>query len=195
MRNRLYRSRRDRVIGGVAGGVADSLDIDPSIVRVVWVILAFMTGGIAALVYLVMLIVVPEEPGDDFDWAAVPPAPGDPSYPASTDVYAAGDEPGRPILREETGAAFAPPPAGHPPQSRPTERWEPRAGRTARRDTEGRGGGALVFGAILILVGGYFLLRQYIPAINLDLVWPVVVIILGALLILASLRSRDRSGG
>ncbi len=45
MTDRLYRSRTDRVIGGVAGGVAEALDVDPSIVRVVWVILALVTGG------------------------------------------------------------------------------------------------------------------------------------------------------
>jgi phage shock protein PspC (stress-responsive transcriptional regulator) len=60
--DRLYRSRTDRVIGGVAAGVARSLNVDPTLVRIVWAVLVIPTGGIAALVYLVMLIVVPEEP-------------------------------------------------------------------------------------------------------------------------------------
>jgi phage shock protein C len=192
MRNRLYRSRSDRVISGVAGGVADALDIDPSIVRVVWVILAFMTGGIALLVYLVMLIVVPEEPGDDFDWGVVPPGPPSTRDAGSGVPEADTDELGRPILREETGAAFTPPPQAYPPESRAAERWESRRARRAARESQGPGGGALVFGLILILVGGYFLLRQYIPALDMDLIWPIVVIGLGVLLLLASLRSRDR---
>jgi phage shock protein C len=193
MRNRLYRSRSDRVISGVAGGVADALDIDPSIVRVVWVILAFMTGGIALLVYLVMLIVVPEEPGDDFDWGVVPPGPPSTRDAGSGAPEADTDELGRPILREETGAAFTPPPAAAwPPESRSAERRESRRARRAARESQGPGGGALVFGLILILVGGYFLLRQYIPALDMDLIWPIVVIGLGVLLLLASLRSRDR---
>jgi phage shock protein C len=199
MRERLYRSRRDRVIGGVAGGVADALDIDPSIVRVIWVILAFMTGGIAAFIYLVMLIVVPEEPGDDFDWTVVPPAspPGTSmgAGPRGLEETSGFDEPGRPILREETGAAFAPPPPAYPPESRPEERREARRARRAQRGADGPGGGALVFGLILILVGGYFLLRQFVPALDLGLIWPVVVIVLGLVLILGSLRSRDRGAG
>ena len=63
MNEHLYRSRDDRMISGVAGGLAESWDADPSIVRIVWVILAFLTGGIAILVYIVMAIVVPEDSG------------------------------------------------------------------------------------------------------------------------------------
>jgi phage shock protein C len=60
---RLYRSRDDRMLAGVAGGLATILDADPSIVRVAWVLLTILTGGIALVVYIVMAIVVPEGPG------------------------------------------------------------------------------------------------------------------------------------
>ena len=63
MADRLYRSRDDRLLAGVAGGLAANLDADPSIVRVAWVLLTFLTGGIALVVYIVMAIVVPEGPG------------------------------------------------------------------------------------------------------------------------------------
>ncbi len=62
MNRRLYRSRRDSILGGVAGGVADYFDMDPSIVRVVWAVLALVTGGIFLVLYIVMWIVVPEGP-------------------------------------------------------------------------------------------------------------------------------------
>ena len=62
MNRRLYRSRRDSMLGGVAGGVADYFDMDPSIVRVVWAVLALVTGGIFLVLYIVMWIVVPEGP-------------------------------------------------------------------------------------------------------------------------------------
>ncbi len=64
MNERLYRSRDDRVIAGVAGGIADELDLDPSLVRVAWVVLTIATGGLLAIVYVVMMFVVPEEPDD-----------------------------------------------------------------------------------------------------------------------------------
>lgn len=60
--DRLYRSRDDRMLAGVAGGLAEMLDIDPSLVRIVWAVLVVLTGGLALLVYLVMAIVVPEQP-------------------------------------------------------------------------------------------------------------------------------------
>ena len=62
MNRRLYRSRRDAILGGVAAGVADYFDMDPSIVRVVWAVLALVTGGIFLVLYIVMWIVVPEGP-------------------------------------------------------------------------------------------------------------------------------------
>ncbi len=58
---RLYRSRKDRMIGGVCGGLAAYLDIDPTVIRLLFVLLAF-AGGPGLLAYLVMLILVPEEP-------------------------------------------------------------------------------------------------------------------------------------
>ena len=47
------------MIAGVAGGVAEHLDADPSLIRIVWAVLIFLTGGLALLVYIVMAIVVP----------------------------------------------------------------------------------------------------------------------------------------
>ncbi len=62
--DRLYRSRDDRMLAGVAGGLAELWGADPSLVRIIWALLVFFTGGIALLVYIVMAIVVPEgEPG------------------------------------------------------------------------------------------------------------------------------------
>lgn len=60
-RKRLYRSRKQRSLAGVCGGIAEYLDVDPSLVRIAWVILS-MAGGPAVLLYIVMAAVVPEEP-------------------------------------------------------------------------------------------------------------------------------------
>ena len=59
MEKRLYRSRENAVIGGVCGGIAEYLDVDPTIVRLIWAFSAFY-GGIGILAYLVCLIVIPE---------------------------------------------------------------------------------------------------------------------------------------
>lgn len=58
--NRLYRSRKDRVIWGVAGGLAEYLGIDPVLVRIAFVLLAF-AYGVTIVAYIIMAIAVPNE--------------------------------------------------------------------------------------------------------------------------------------
>jgi phage shock protein C len=58
---RLYRSRRDRKIAGVCGGLADFFGIDPTWVRLLF-ILFFFLGGSALLIYIIMWVIVPLEP-------------------------------------------------------------------------------------------------------------------------------------
>ncbi|NOX64363.1 MAG: PspC domain-containing protein, partial [Chlorobi bacterium] len=60
MRERLYRSRTNRIFGGVAAGLGDYLNIDPIIVRVLFVGSIFLSG-IGILLYIILWIVVPEE--------------------------------------------------------------------------------------------------------------------------------------
>ena len=55
---RLVRSRSDRVIAGVAGGLAHHFDVDPTLVRVLWV-LAVVVGGFGILAYIILWIVLP----------------------------------------------------------------------------------------------------------------------------------------
>lgn len=59
-RDRLTRSTDDKMIAGVAGGLAAYFGIDPTIVRVIWVSLALF-GGTGVLVYVIMAVVVPRD--------------------------------------------------------------------------------------------------------------------------------------
>jgi phage shock protein C len=68
MDTRLMRSRSDRMIGGVAGGIARYFNIDPVIVRLVFA-LSIFAGGVSPLIYLVLWLVMPEET------APIPTAP------------------------------------------------------------------------------------------------------------------------
>ncbi len=61
MAKKLYRSRTDRRIWGVAGGLAKYFDIDPTIVRVIFVASIFV-GTLGIWVYLIMALIVPLEP-------------------------------------------------------------------------------------------------------------------------------------
>jgi len=57
---RLYQSGTERMIGGVCGGLAEFFNIDPTIVRLIFVIL-LLTGSAGFWIYLILLVVVPEE--------------------------------------------------------------------------------------------------------------------------------------
>ncbi|OLE26661.1 MAG: hypothetical protein AUG44_12345 [Actinobacteria bacterium 13_1_20CM_3_71_11] len=57
----LRRSRTDKVVAGVCGGFARYLGLDPVVVRVLYVIATFLTGGALLLGYLVIWLVMPEE--------------------------------------------------------------------------------------------------------------------------------------
>lgn len=59
---RLYRSTQDRMFAGVCGGIADYLDVDPTLVRLVFVALAFFGGGAGIFIYIVLMLIVPEQP-------------------------------------------------------------------------------------------------------------------------------------
>lgn len=58
---KLYRSRDNRMISGVAGGLAEYLNMDATLVRVAIVVLTIITG-FPLLIYIAMIFVVPEEP-------------------------------------------------------------------------------------------------------------------------------------
>ena len=58
---RLYRSRKNRQIAGVCGGIADYLAIDPTLVRLFWALFA-LAGGPGLVLYIVLAAIMPEEP-------------------------------------------------------------------------------------------------------------------------------------
>ncbi len=58
---RLYRSRKNRVIAGVCGGVAEYLNVDPVLVRLIAVLFLFVGGG-SLIAYIVCIFVIPEQP-------------------------------------------------------------------------------------------------------------------------------------
>ena len=61
MTKELYRSKKNRKIAGVCGGIAEYLDIDPIIIRLITLILVLSAGG-GLIAYIIAWIVVPEEP-------------------------------------------------------------------------------------------------------------------------------------
>jgi phage shock protein PspC (stress-responsive transcriptional regulator) len=59
-RKKLYRSRKNRIIAGVCGGIGEYFGIDPTIIRLLWVLVTFF-GGWGILAYIVFWIIIPEK--------------------------------------------------------------------------------------------------------------------------------------
>jgi phage shock protein C len=83
---RLHRSVSNRVLAGVAGGLAEDVSLDANLVRLIFVVAAVVTSGLAILAYLLLVVVLPE--GDPTSSSAPPeptasgPASGGPVPPA-----------------------------------------------------------------------------------------------------------------
>lgn len=66
MEKKLYRSSKDKKIAGVCGGLAEYLNIDPTIVRVIWALLT-LCAGTGLLAYIACALIIPERPDNIID--------------------------------------------------------------------------------------------------------------------------------
>jgi len=77
MDKRLYRSRNDRVIAGVCAGLGHYFNLDPVLIRVLAVIVGFMSFGTLVLLYLVLALIMPLEPEQSLTTSEERSATGD----------------------------------------------------------------------------------------------------------------------
>jgi len=158
MKDRLFRSRKERVIGGVCGGIAEYFGIDPIIIRVIAVIL-FVAKGVGILAYLIMWVAIPEEPLEHY-YARFKQAPGNPNPEGGTN---------------QTGE-----------NQGPQHEFAPAPDYSAYMPKKNNGG--LIFGIGLIGLGVLFLLWTIIPAFDFELFFPIMLVGLGAFTIFNSLK-------
>lgn len=110
---KLYRSRSDRVIGGVCGGIGRHYDMDPVLLRILVVVATVFTGGVFLLAYLLAWIFIPDEPA--YWTPAMQPAP----VPPQATAYAAGGtgsyvDPATGQVYGSTAYRYIPPPRTEP---------------------------------------------------------------------------------
>lgn len=134
---RLYRSEDNRVLAGVCAGLADYFQVDPVLVRLIFVALGFI-NGLGLLIYFIMWLVVPDQAHHDLD--------GEEMVRANASEIGAR-------LREVGG------------------------------QMRGAPQGKLLGGVILIVLGVIFMLRNIFPHIGGEIVWPLVLIIVGGFLL------------
>lgn len=187
---RLFRSRQDYIIAGVAGGVAQYFGMDPTLVRLVWVV-ACLAGGAGLFLYLTAWVIVPPEPG-----------PADNQWFDRVEAV-------RQLLVTQAKVMEARlkrviPGAEKSPEAKPHDDFEPEADGEAQLSTAGsepkepaltgsqtrsqqRTGGLT-----LVIVGAILLLRSQLPFFDLSQVWPTLLVGAGSLLIINGLRRRKQ---
>jgi len=153
MEKRLHRSQSDRMIWGVCGGLAKYLDVDPSVIRVITVLLVF-ASGIGLLAYIIMTIMVPLEGSK----------PAQITETMRDNVGEMRETAGK--LGEDVRSAF-----GAEPKAEDRDRIRQR-----RRNFVG---GALIVMGILFLIANFGVMWWFRWAIF----WPIFLIIIGLLVI------------
>ena len=177
---RLYRHPTDRVIGGVAAGLAAWMHVDPSLVRIAWVFLAIFSGGILVLVYFAMLLVVPIAPPG---WTPSTPSAGGSGWGApgpggGTSGWQAAAPGGAPGAQGPGPATDGPPAPG----------WQGPAAEPPRVDS---GNVGIVAGIVLVGLGIWFLIDQVVH-IDWALLWPLFLVIAGVGIIATAMGRRGR---
>ena len=166
MEKRLYRSRSDRMIGGVCGGLAKYFNIDPTIVRVI-AVLSIFVNGLGILGYIILAIVVPLEKSEST-------TPEQTIKENVQEIKQTAEKFGADVR-----AAFG-------------EKGRNPGQRRARLRTETAPGfsGRIILGIFLILIGIVFLLST-LGALNVfwwfrwGYLWPLVLVAIGLLIIFA----------
>lgn len=64
MEKKLYRSRKNRLLAGICGGLGDYFGVDPTVVRLIMVVAAIFSFGAGLLFYLIAWLIVPEAPAE-----------------------------------------------------------------------------------------------------------------------------------
>jgi phage shock protein PspC (stress-responsive transcriptional regulator) len=179
---RLYRSR-DRQLAGVAGGMAEYLEIDPTVVRILWIIVGIASGGLALIAYIILALVIPPAP-----WAAAP-GPGGWSTPGAPAGWSGAPSETPSSAPSGTAGWSAPPSApGWNPQWSPA----PQPAAPRRADTRGLGAAAII-GVVLIVFGAVALADAALPGWAFGaILGPAVILALGAALLVSSVRRRDQ---
>jgi len=144
-KKRLYRSRGDKVLGGVCGGIAEYFNVDPILIRLFF-ILMFFAEGAGLLAYIIAWIIIPLQPSIEAESGA------------------AGEGESEAEFSEADEEEFS-----------------------AEEDRSSRGRGRVrqrYLGIFFVILGAFFLLDIWFPAIYFRPFWPLIFVIIGVFLLI-----------
>ena len=151
MDKKLYRSRKDQIIGGVCGGIAEYFGIDSTLVRLAFVLFALIEGA-GIIAYIIAWIIVPERPQN--------------SNKSEEEVYDVE------IDKEDEEGEYK------------ASSEEPKEEKKSKEQRK------RVLGLILVALGIFFIIDNWIPGFYWRRFWPVILIVLGVVLIYREVKDR-----
>ncbi|HKL13445.1 MAG TPA: PspC domain-containing protein [Halanaerobiales bacterium] len=151
MDKKLYRSRKDQIIGGVCGGIAEYFGIDSTLVRLAFVLFALIEGA-GIIAYIIAWIIVPERPQG--------------VNKSEEEVYDVE------IDKEDEEGEYK------------ASSEEPKEEKKSKEQRK------RVLGLILVALGIFFIIDNWIPGFYWRRFWPVILIVLGVVLIYREVKER-----
>ena len=61
MQKKLYRSKSNKMIAGVCGGLAEYLNVDPTLIRVIWALVTLGSAGVGLIAYIICAVIMPKK--------------------------------------------------------------------------------------------------------------------------------------
>lgn len=180
----LYRSVDDRMIGGVCAGIADYFHLDPTVVRLIAVLAAALSGGGMIIVYLILWAAVPEQPASSEGVHAM----SDDTNRAHTGASGEGSSSGAPT--PPASPPYPPPAPPVQPVHQSVPPVSPAPPQAPPRPPGTRGRGPIWIGLALVFIGVVLLAQMFVPGVRLWEFWPVILIVWGLFVIFRP-RGRD----
>ncbi len=177
MRKKLYRNKDQAAIGGVCAGLADYVDVDIVVVRLIFVLLSIFGGG-GLLIYLVMWIVVPSKPVNTINYNV---NGNSSTYTNNTEDDCSQRADVEDVEYTESSEQTC---NGNSQHSNDNSDYEYSSVNEGKRDVvdNKRMSSRAIIGALLMLFGAMYILEDFIPIPIDEYFFPIVLIVTGALL-------------
>ncbi len=175
---KIYRSRKDKMLGGVCGGVAEYFDIDATIVRLVAVLL-FFAEGIGLLLYIVSWVVIPEKPSSaKYNYDESTNTIDVDGYSSYYDDSAQEEEKNENNFGKENGSQS---------EKKTEDNKEAANSRDEILDDKRQ----RTIGLILVGLGSLFLIDNIFPYFRWHRFWPLILVGFGIVLLLKGVNNNE----
>ncbi len=173
MSKKIYRSRMDKMIGGVCGGIAEYFDIDSTLVRLA-LLLLFFARGTGLLIYIIAWVIVPEKPhinerieysqDEEAEEFAENGSMDDKVEVVNIDNMGEGKQNGNEEDGKIIGSSVV------------------KGGKEKHQQ---------IFGIILVFLGAFFLLEHWLPFFRWERYWPLIIVGLGFAILLKGVKDNE----